>query len=66
MKLLRQRNMKKESTKFQQMELARALAINDFKANPGFEPKVKVNEYTLGDKWYNYFENEYVKQAKKL
>ncbi len=66
MKLLRQRNMKKEATKFQQMELARALAINDYKTNPGFDAKLKVSEYTLGDKWYSYFSSEYLKQVKKF
>jgi hypothetical protein len=66
LKLLRQRNVVKSSTKVQQITLARAYAITDYKANNTLNAKLKVTEYTLGDKWYSYFTKEYLKQIKKF
>ncbi|HNW70148.1 MAG TPA: hypothetical protein PKI01_07090 [Bacteroidales bacterium] len=66
LKLLKQRNILKSTTKIQQTSLARAFAIRDHNAGMMSDPKVKVTEYTLGDKWFSYFSKEYVKQIKKL
>jgi hypothetical protein len=66
LKQLRQRNMSKSLTKLQQIGLARAMAIRDYKANPGMNAKLKVAEYTISDKWYGYFSKEYIKQVKKI
>jgi len=66
LKQLRYRNVIKSTTKNQQLALARAYALNDVKNGVTATPKVKVLEYTLGDKWYSYFEKEYLKQIKKL
>lgn len=66
LKQLKQRNVLKSTTKQQQGTLARAIAINDYKNGNAANPKLKVTEYTLGDKWYSYFSKEYLKQIKKL
>jgi hypothetical protein len=66
LKQLRQRNMSKSLTKLQQISLARAMAVRDLTANPSINAKLKVAEYTIGDKWYGYFSKEYLKQIKKL
>ncbi|HOV12250.1 MAG TPA: hypothetical protein PLL90_10860, partial [Bacteroidales bacterium] len=66
LKQLKHRNVIKSTTKYQQLALARAYALNDVKNGLTATPKVKVLEYTLGDKWYSYFEKEYLKQIKKL
>lgn len=66
LKQLRQRNYKKALTKNQQIGLARGFAIRDFKANSTLNAKLKVAEYTVGDKWYSYFTKEYQKQIKKF
>jgi len=66
LKQLRYRNVIKSTTKNHQLALARAYALNDVKNGVTTTPKVKVLEYTLGDKWYSYFEKEYLKQIKKL
>ncbi|HOY32674.1 MAG TPA: hypothetical protein PKW80_12420 [Bacteroidales bacterium] len=66
LKILKQRNILKSTTKIQQTSLARSYALKDHKAGNVADPKVKVTEYTLGDKWFSYFEKEYVKQMKKL
>lgn len=66
LKLLKQRNILKSTTKIQQTSLARAFAIRDHNAGVVSDPKIKVTEYTLGDKWFSYFSKEYVKQMKKL
>ena len=66
LKVLRQRNVNKSLCKLQQLSLARALAFRDYKAGAIQNPKVKVTEYTLGDKWYGSFEKEYLKQLKKF
>ncbi|MEI6124676.1 MAG: hypothetical protein WCQ95_13745 [Bacteroidota bacterium] len=66
LKLLRQRNVPKAATKLHQTTLARAQAIADYKANLAMNAKLKVTEYTLGDKWYGTFTSEYLKQIKKF
>jgi len=66
LKLLKNRNIIKSTTKIQQTALARAYAIRDHNAGSTSDPKLKVTEYTLGDKWFSYFSKEYVKQMKKL
>jgi hypothetical protein len=65
-KQVRQRNLPKNEAKLQQRNLGRALAIRDMQKDPGMNPKIKVTEYTLGDKWYAVFTKEYIKQAKKM
>jgi|GEM_PF-1254746 len=53
-------------TKNQQASLARAIALRDYKADPAVNAKLKVAEYTLGDKWYGTFKKEYLKQIKGI
>ncbi len=66
LKQLKFRNVIKSTTKNPQLALARAYALKDVKNGVTATPKVKVLEYTLGDKWYSFFEKEYLKQIKKL
>ena len=66
LKVLRQRNLNKSLCKIQQESLARVIALRDFKAGNIADAKLKVTEYTLGDKWYGSFTKEYLKQIKKL
>ena len=66
LKQLKQRNTIKSTTKAQQIALARAYAISDYKKDNTLNPKLKVIEYTLGDKWFSYFSKEYLKQMKKF
>jgi len=66
LKLLKNRNIIKSTTKIQQTALARAYAIRDHNAGSTSDPKLKVTEYTLGDKWFSYFSKEYLKQMKKF
>ncbi len=66
LKVLRQRNLNKSLCKIQQESLARVIALRDFKAGNIADAKLKVTEYTLGDKWYGSFTKEYLKQSKKL
>lgn len=63
---LRKININPKLTKNQQVSLARALALRDFKADAGLNAKLKVAEYTLSDKWYNTFKKEYLKQIKAV
>ncbi len=66
LKVLRQRNVNKSLCKLQQIALARSIALRDYKAGNATQAKLKVAEYTLGDKWYGYFSKEYLKQLKKF
>ncbi len=66
LKILRQRNVNKSLCKIQQESLARIIALRDYKAGNSVDAKVKVIEYTLGDKWYANFTKEYLKQIKKF
>lgn len=63
---LRKINLHPKFTKMQQAALARALALRDYKSEPGMNVKLRVAEYTLGDKWYNVFKKEYLKQIKAI
>jgi hypothetical protein len=66
LKVLRQRNVNKSVCKSQQLSLARIIALRDYKAGNIQNARLEVTEYTLGDKWYSYFSNEYLKQIKKF
>jgi hypothetical protein len=66
MKHLRNINVNSKLTKMQQLSLARAMAVRDLKSNPALNAKLKVTEYTLGDKWYAVFSKEYIKQVKSM
>lgn len=63
---LRKINLHPKLTKLQQTSLARSMALRDFKSEPGMNVKMRVAEYTLGDKWYNVFKKEYLKQIKAI
>lgn len=63
---LRKSGVNPKVTKNQQAALARAMALRDFKADGTVNGKLKIAEYTLGDKWYAVFKKEYLKQLKSL
>lgn len=46
-------------TRESQEKLGIELARRDFREHPSADPKVKVLEYTRGDKWYNNLKRAY-------
>lgn len=45
-----------------QAKIGVELARRDFRANPKADPKVKVLDYTRGDKWFNTLKKEYLQE----
>lgn len=45
-----------------QSKLGIELARRDFRRHPGADPKVKVLDYTRGDKWYNNLKKAYLQE----
>lgn len=66
LKNVRQRNVNKAFCKNHQITLARVVAIRDYNNGNMTNAKIKVLDYTLGDKWYNVFTAEYIKQIKRM
>jgi hypothetical protein len=66
MSILKSRNYKNKYIKEEQQRLGEELAINDYKENQNLDPKVSVNQYTSGDKYYKYLYRSYKKKYKKL
>lgn len=66
LKQLKSKNFNRSKTKSIQVALACAYAVSDFKENPNLNSKLKVAEYTQTDKWFKFFNKEYLKQIKKL
>ena len=64
LEILQQRNFKKKYSKANQEILGNKLAIRDFKQNPNLNYKIKVLEYTNGNKWFKYLKKAYKKQIK--
>jgi hypothetical protein len=64
--LLKDKKLSRSKTKSIQVALANGLALIDYKANASVNAKVKVLEYTKGDKWFKYFTNQYQKQIKNF
>jgi hypothetical protein len=64
--LLKQKKYSRSKTKAIQVSLANGFALNDYKANPSVNAKVKVLEYTKDDSWFKYFAKQYQKQIKSL
>lgn len=63
---LKQKAYDPNLTRSLQKQVAIVYALNDYKANPGLNPKVKVLDYTKGDNWFSCFARHYRKQYKKL
>lgn len=63
---LRQSKVSRSKTKNIQKLVANGFAIADYKANMSLNAKVKVLEYSKGDKWYKYFVKQYQKQIKSF
>ena len=61
MKNLRTRNVLAKLVKNEQIQLANAVAQRDIQTGSTLNPKQKVLEYTMGDKWYSVFSKTYVK-----
>jgi hypothetical protein len=61
MKNLRTRNVPAKLAKLEQTQLANAMAQKDILNGNTLNPKQKVIEYTMGDKWYGVFSKTYVK-----
>lgn len=49
-------------TRDSQSKLGIELARRDFRRHPGADPKVKVLDYTRGDKWYNNLKKAYLQE----
>lgn len=49
-------------TRESQSKLGIELARRDFRRHPGADPKVKVLDYTRGDKWYNNLKKAYLQE----
>ncbi len=62
---LKSRCGKTRCSKEEKTELGAALAIRDYKNEPSANPKLKVLDYTKGDKWYKQLKKSYLKTWKK-
>lgn len=63
---LRQSKASRSKTKNVQKAVANGFALADYNASASVNAKVKVLEYTKGDKWYKYFAKQYQKQIKSF
>lgn len=63
---LRNSKLSRSKTKKIQQAVANGFAIADYKTSSSVNEKVKVLEYTKGDKWYKYFAKQYQKQIKSF
>jgi len=66
LKILEQRGYKNKYAKNNQQLLGAKLARRDYPLNPEIKSKVKVLDYTAGNKWFKYFTKAYKKQWKKM
>jgi len=64
--LLKDKKISRSKTKSIQIGLANGLAVIDYKSNSDVNAKLKVVEYTKGDKWFKYFTKQYQKQLKSF
>lgn len=63
---LRKRKFSASGTRELQESVARQLVLSDYQKNNAIEVKILIKQYTLGDKWYKYFEKTYKKEWKRM